>query len=135
MDYKNKGLIVLALIIVVIGIYFYFQKNKELLKTVGYEQNTQQTQKPKKVIMAFIATWCGWSKKFMAQIESEIKPKLKAESLPIEIEIIDCDKQEEMCQKFNVQGFPTIIIKHEDKHHMYNGDRSTKDLIEVVNKL
>ncbi len=135
MDYKNKGLIVFALIVVVVCIYFYFQNNKELLETVGYGQNTQQTQKPRKVIMAFIATWCGWSKKFMAQIESEIKPKIKAESLPIDIEIIDSDKQEEMCQKFNVQGFPTIIIKNQDKYHMYNGDRSTKDLIEFVNKL
>ena len=135
MDYKKKGLIVLALIVVVAGVYFYFQKNKELLETVGYVQNTQLTQKPKKVIMAFIATWCGWSKRFMAQLESEIKPKISAESLPIEIELIDCDKQEDMCKKFNVQGFPTIIIKHEDKYHMYNGDRSTNDLIQFVNKL
>ena len=86
----------------------------------------------KSILKVHVAMWCGWSKRFLAMLESEeFKQKSKEIRDICVIQIIDCDK--EKCDSNLVKGFPTIILQSKSgKIIVYNGNREPQDLINFI---
>jgi hypothetical protein len=97
-------------------------------------QSIQVSANGKASLKVHIAYWCGWSKKILQQLSSdEFKNKFKEVENICVVEIIDCEANKEKCDPLFVKGFPTIILQSKSgKMFLYNGDRSTDDLIAFI---
>ncbi len=132
------GLLIIFFIFLVFAIY----KRDDILYV-----NTNESfsgQNPKIAFRLFYTNWCPHCK--------SIKPewlKLKANwdmtkrelywennkinYQDIKIEMVNCEKDEEICKEFDVQGYPTIVLSIGSKNIEYNGEgRSHSDLMRFL---
>lgn len=88
----------------------------------------------KATLKIHVAMWCGWSKRLLAQLDSdEFKNKFYDIKNICELEIIDCEANKEKCDPSIVRGFPTIILQTKSgKMIQYKGDRTTDDIIKFI---
>ena len=75
----------------------------------------------------FKADWCGHCKNF--------KPtwaNLKSKYNNIKYNEYDADKDTDIIKNFNIKGFPTIMLKHNNKMIEYEGDRDINSILSFV---
>ena len=99
----------------------YLQLNS-LMMTGG---NSNQNE-----LMLFKADWCGHCKSFLPVWEKISKDN----NLNISFKTFDSDKNKSDINKYNIQGFPTIIYKVNDQLIEYNGSRDEKSIIDFITK-
>ena len=94
------------------------------------------SQKNPKTLKAynFNTTWCGYSVRFQP-VWDKFQRKMKNKN--IEVLDIKCDNHDdprvkELCGKYNVEGFPTVVFAKGDKAVHYNGERNVKKLEEFA---
>lgn len=85
----------------------------------------------------FNTSWCGYSVRFQPEwkkFENEIK---LINNLSIQAFDIKCDNinNKQMCNDYEIPGFPTIIIEKDGKKINYNGHRTTEAIIETIKNL
>ena len=79
---------------------------KKNADAITMEQYQKLIKSDKKVLIDFYAEWCGPCKK-MAPYMEKMKEELKDELVIIKI---DADKNQELAQKLQIQGLPTLIL-------------------------
>ena len=75
----------------------------------------------------FKADWCGHCKNF--------KPtwaNLKSNYNKVKYNEFDADKDHNIIKKFNISGYPTIMLKHNNKMIEYNGNRDKDSILEFI---
>ena len=105
-------MIKLVLIILIIFIIYYiFLRKKVVLKKIK--------------LINFHSSWCHWSNK-IKPIWEELKEEMKFSN----IDIIDvkCDSNKILCDKYEIDTYPTIKLVDENKVVEYTGDINTKDI-------
>jgi thiol-disulfide isomerase/thioredoxin len=144
------------LIIIVVILYSVYHtscrkpsEQKQLkLTSVNKEKFTDSTLS-NIVIYNFNTTWCGWSKRFQPEWNkfSEYIINSKLNNIIINSKLnnikalnINCDDNEieniKLATKYNVPGYPYIIIIIDDKNPIvYEGERTSDALIEYLKKL
>ena len=81
----------------------------------------------------FKAEWCGHCKAFKStwnELQNNVDNK-------INFVTYDADKDAKIMKEYNINGFPTLMIKSDNKIIEYNGNRdlnSIKDFINTYNK-
>jgi len=100
-------------------------KNSSLTKQVGGGEK-------KKELYLFKDEWCGHCKNFKStweemQNDSSLKKEIKFITM-------DSDKNQKEIAEWNVEGFPTIILKNDNKATEYNGPRTIDAIKEFINK-
>jgi thiol-disulfide isomerase/thioredoxin len=85
----------------------------------------------------FNTSWCGYSVRFQPEwekFENEIK---LINNLSIQAIDIKCDNinNKQMCNDYEIPGFPTIIIEKDGKKINYNGPRTANAIIETIKNL
>lgn len=83
----------------------------------------------KNTMYLFKANWCGHCNGFKPTwkvLQQEMKNK-------INFVTFDSEKNKEEIQKFGISGFPTVMLKTDDKIIEYVGDRSLDGLKEFIN--
>lgn len=115
-------------VIVVLIIVIIICKKCEPFSSVKSEK-----KEPEDVVKVynFNTTWCGYSVQFQP-IWDEFS-KLVSESRNIQTFDIKCDDHEdtkvkELCDRYNIEGFPTIIFEKGDKKEVHTGERSVEAL-------
>jgi thiol-disulfide isomerase/thioredoxin len=95
-------------------------KNKPIL--------TDKIEKNKTLIYNFNTTWCGYSKKFQP-IWDEFTKSLKESDniVPIDVKC-DNDENQDLCEKYNIEGYPSVVIVNGTNYKLYNGPRSVEGL-------
>lgn len=79
----------------------------------------------------FYAPWCGHCQK-LAPVWEELAGYYKENSL-VHIIKVDCTANQATCQKYGVQGYPTLILFEDGLAlEKYNGERSLSALIDFV---
>jgi thiol-disulfide isomerase/thioredoxin len=126
----------LLIILILISLFVYFvykniYKNQENLNS-DEEQKKIEITKPASdnFLGVYYTEWCGYSRDFLQQLESGLQKKIENEG--ISVNLVDCDKNKEMCQKLQIEGFPTVLLHKNDKIIQYNGNRTDDDLINFV---
>lgn len=80
-------------------------------------------------LVKFYAPWCGHCKA-LAPVFVEASEKLKDEAVLAEV---DCTVDKSLAKRFNIQGFPTLILFKKGKEAgRYEGSREVNDLVSYV---
>lgn len=111
--------------IMIICIIYICTKNNKQTKKQHYSNIT----KPK--LALYYANWCGHCHNFMKNWDS-IKSYFDGK---INCEKYECSNNEELCKKYKIVGFPTMILHYNGKNIMYPNDRprTKESVIEFVN--
>ena len=127
LNQKYFGLSVKAwlfLVILVAIIMYTSSKSKE---------NFSSSDKIK--VFNFNTKWCGYSVQFQP-IWNQFSKKNKSNK---NLEIIDvkCDdpKNKNLCEKYEITGFPSVVYEKNGKVTFYEGERSIKGLEDQLNNL
>lgn len=97
----------------------YLQKKHEMLG--GAESSRNE-------LMLFKAEWCGHCKSFLPTWE-----KISNDSnLNINFKIFDSEKNKKEINEYNIEGFPTIMYKVNDKLIEYNGSRDVESIKKFI---
>ena len=92
-----------------------------------YDPITLQVYHHQPWFIKFYAPWCGHCKA-LSPIWDEMFEKNRQE---LNIGKVDCtdDVNMELCVQFKVNGYPTLLLLHEDKFYKYKGSRDYDSLI------
>jgi thiol-disulfide isomerase/thioredoxin len=124
LDQKYFGLSLLTWIVIGIAIiYLCFCKKCQ-------EDFTDSKSDVLKVYN-FNTTWCGYSVRFQP-IWDKFHKKMKSNK-NIQVLDIKCDNQDdpkvkELCQRYGVEGFPTVIFAKGNKVVQYQDERTVEKL-------
>ena len=75
------------------------------------------------------APWCGHCRSMAAAWESLGKSDV---ANTVVIGQMDCTVEKELCQRFDILGFPTLLYGQGDKYGNYNGPRGYSELAEFA---
>uniref|UniRef100_A0A6C0HHW6 Thioredoxin domain-containing protein n=1 Tax=viral metagenome TaxID=1070528 RepID=A0A6C0HHW6_9ZZZZ len=105
----------------------------------SYVANNEYTNEPKTSdvvdLYYFYTTWCPHCKKSMPiwqALKSDIGDT-KFKGYRINFLEVDCDKDKALADKFNVQGYPTILMVKGNSVISYDAKPSKDTLIEFLN--
>lgn len=130
---KNM-LIVVGILIILYFLYNYNKKSLELLE-VKKEENKQKNDNIDNVTInkklgVYYTDWCGYSKQFLKQLESGLSDELKKNN--IDVVLVDCEKNKDVCNAMGVEGFPTLILHTSNGNRIYNGQRDSNSILQFV---
>jgi thiol-disulfide isomerase/thioredoxin len=109
----------------ILGLSVYLILNKK--------ENFKEMASKKPTIYNFNTKTCGWSKKF--QPEWDKFSEIAKSSLPnIIVKDIKCEENKELCSKYNIPGYPYVLLEIDDKIIPYNGKRTVESLTDFCNK-
>lgn len=134
-------ILVIGLIISVAG-YWVYQKYVAPRMSPSYVANKEFIQeggeieqvKPEAEVMLFYTTWCPACKK-AKPIWNQVKEQLNGKELngkEIIFREIDCDKEEALADKFNIEGYPTIKMVVSGNVIEYDAKPDNDTLIQFI---
>ncbi|KAI9190184.1 hypothetical protein H9P43_001617 [Blastocladiella emersonii ATCC 22665] len=86
-------------------------------------------------IVEFYAPWCANSKKYAAAYDRAATAMIPLRKQNVFIARVDCDAEEALCDRFKVDGYPTVNLFIDGKiQEEFEGDRTAHALITYVNE-
>lgn len=131
-----KVLFLVGLLLILYLIYHF------LLSKEGFESTPETLEDdiaPQKSMVLFHADWCGHCKKFMPTWD-ELSSKWNESQNEMKFIKVECGKSAEnpehaeIMKKYNIKGYPTILVFENGKSTEYNQGRD-KSSIETFLKL
>ena len=128
---SNQDLIIIVLIgIIVIMLFNNLRNNRKLQNVQKIVNITNNDSTPK--IINFNASWCYWSKK-LQPVWDNLTDSMKNKD--IEVLDIKCelDENKDLCNRYQIEGFPTIKLIVGNNIIDYEGERSYEGLTKFIN--
>lgn len=126
------GIIILSLII-----FLLYSNCKNDIEQFSYYELSEDIPQIKKneqknniKIYNFYADWCGYSIQFKpiwADFEKKIKSNINKYNIS-DIRAIEESNCNDMCNKYNIKGFPTVIFEINNNPIIYQGERTVESL-------
>jgi thiol-disulfide isomerase/thioredoxin len=132
-----------ACIALLTSAYFFYEQNK---KKQNSKHNAKPVNKhikklekfaePKTKVTAynFNTSWCGYSTRFQPTWDKFADTVDDNYDGTVKVVDVKCDQDEfkDMCSKYNVQGYPTVIFEVNGKPQAYNGARTVDALVNTL---
>lgn len=86
-------------------------------------------------IYNFYANWCPHSVNFKPiwnEFEKEIEKTKGKYKFSIKTHSIICDENQELCNKYNIQGLPTVLYEYNGNVKKYSNNRSKESLLNFI---
>lgn len=118
----KRGIVLIALIVILVII--------RLKVSEGF-----QGAGPSVVICK--ADWCGHCKKAAPEFQKleAASPITLANGTQATVKILDADKDKEAIKKYNVRGYPSILIVNGSETTEYPGERTHDAVVEFLNQM
>jgi len=135
----KNALIIGAILIILYFLYNYNKKSTETIEVKKQENiqedinnvdNMTSDNKSNKKLGVYYTDWCGYSKQFLKQLESGLSDELKKNE--VDVVLIDCEKNKDVCNAMGVEGFPTLILHTSEGNRVYNGQRDLNSILNFV---
>ena len=83
------------------------------------------------------AEWCGHCKKAAPEFDklSASSPITLSNGTQATVKILDADHDKEEIKKYNVRGYPSILIVNGSDTTEYPGERTSKGVIDFLNQM
>ena len=125
---------VIVIIFIALSIYIYFTYVKPQLDIL-YVPNREfiPPGKDKLIILWFYTEWCPFCKSTYVEWKNfKNKVEQKNYNIPIEFREIDCDKEDALVEKYNIQEYPSIRIVYKDQVYIYDAKPDTFNLLNFL---
>ena len=86
-------------------------------------------------MIEFYAPWCGHCQSLKPKYISAAKSIKKSKEEGIKFGAVDCTKEQYLCQRYGVKGYPTLKAYVSGKMKEYQGPREEDDMIRFVKSL
>ena len=141
---KNKNNLIFITIVVLLIILYLLNTTEASKPSSVYTASTREkfgnelldtpNNTSKIQFTVFYTNWCGWSKKFLATLDSqEFKDKFKEVENKAEVIRVDCENDKEKCGLNKIEGYPTIkLFKSESNVIDFNGDRTPDGIVKFI---
>lgn len=135
----KNALIIGAILIILYFLYNYNKKSTETIEVKKQENKQEDTtnednmtsdNKLNKKLGVYYTDWCGYSKQFLKQLESGLSDELKKNE--VDVMLVDCEKNKDVCNAMGVEGFPTLILHTSKGNKIYNGQRDLNSILNFV---
>lgn len=83
-------------------------------------------------MIEFYAPWCGHCQQLKPKYISAAKTLTKSKEEGIKFGAVDCTKEQYLCQKYGVKGYPTLKAYVNGKMKSYQGPREEDSMIGFV---
>jgi thiol-disulfide isomerase/thioredoxin len=134
--FSVKHAIIIGVILIIIYLLYNYNKSKkenqqnvsenQLNKEEKEDSDTTEYNK----LGVYYTDWCGYSKQFLKQLESGLYDELKKND--IDVVLVDCEKNKDVCNAMGVEGFPTLILHTSKGNRVYNGQRDLNSILQFV---
>ena len=123
--FKNNNVRILILVIIVLissFVLYYIFKNKSstIDKFTSITNNTN-------TIYYFYSDWCPYCNEFSNEWK-QYKNKIAQNNININIIEVNNCQNSELCAKYNIEGFPTLIFQLENDFIKYNNSYTADEL-------
>lgn len=142
---NNKTLLIFSFIVAILGgsIWYYQVIHKNQSKTENFtliseenkpsEENVESNKKIK--VYNFNTSWCKYSVMFAPEWSKLQSMTDNDENLEIIDVKCDDESNQQLCQTFDVPGYPSVVIVKDNEEIPYNGPRSAEDILEFIKSL
>lgn len=126
------------LLVLAIIVYYICYKKPEVKPTTIEEKKEKfsNATNSKLKIFNFNTEWCGWSKRFQPEWDKFTQMVKEDSNLNSKVEVFDvkCDSpdKKQMCEAYNVPGYPYVIIENNGIRTPYKGERTAEGLKSFV---
>ena len=121
----------IILLLIVSYIFLYSREPSNIKPLIKEEFETKKVIK----VYNFNTKWCGYSIRFQPEWDKFVKMIKSNTNVKCFDVKCDNDNNTDMCNKYNIEGFPTVIIEYNGEKHTYNEERTAEKLLETVRKL
>ena len=118
----NRIIITLSILLIVLVLLYVRNRRSE-----GFESG--------KTLIICKADWCGHCKKAAPEFQKLLaaSPITLKDGSKVVVKILDADKDKQEMAKFNVKGFPSILIVDKDSTTEYPGERTQSAIMDYLN--
>ncbi len=137
---KNNGKIILAItisVVVFIGVsiylYYYYISPRLNPSYVSNKEFIKESESEAEIYL-FYTTWCPHCKKakpIWTKIKEEYDGK-KINNHILYFREVDCEKEEELADKFKIEGYPTIKLLIGNKEIEYDAKPTEENIREFI---
>jgi len=133
---KNLLMMLVLLIFILISGYAYkvYVIPKLEPKFVANKEFVPKDSSEDAVIMFFYTEWCPHCKKakpIWGKLKEDYNQKV-INNTKLSFKEIDCDKEEEMANKYNIEGYPTIKLQKGNKIIEFDAKPEESSLIKFI---
>ena len=128
---KNVPTLLFLLVILLIIYYVYTTYFKEGFESLDLDEET----KSGKQLVLFYADWCGHCKKAAPEFSKLLSasPITLKDGTKATVKILDGDKDKAEVAKYNVKGFPSVLVIDGGQTTEYPGERTASGIIDFLN--
>lgn len=101
---------------------------RELTTSKSFEKATRRGTP---VLIDFFTTWCGPCVE-MAETLKDGEHMLKEKFPDLEIYKVDCDKLNDVADRYDISSIPTLMLFNGDFYKMYSGTKTIEEICEFI---
>lgn len=117
-----KCILILSILMIILILLRFYKRSE------GFEDSTSKN------LIICKADWCGHCKKAKNEFDKlASSPIILNDGTNVNVKILDADQDKSEISKYNVKGYPSILIEDGEEISEYPGPRTYNSIIEFLN--